>query len=291
MVSTIVSQHSETLLSYNIDPKRFAETVTESLLLNPLIIKADPTGLQRAIRACCREGLLPNGREAAIIVNQKTGFTSYQTMKEGLLKIIYDATGADFRAGHWKEGDEAEIIEGAGFDASIRIMRLFTKDPKPRPVIGAYLWIKEPGKNAEIFIFDAENIAKAKSMGNTYKDDSAWNVWEGKMAEKSVIKSACNSMLYRVASSAMKNRMIAVIEGEDTDVPAELEMPAADEDGVLIEEEEEVEQKPEPKPKPRARRKKETPEPPKEETLIPVEEETGKEENRGFLPPDKLGEF
>lgn len=79
------SELRSALPSY-ITPEKFKQVVVTALQLNPTLLTLDRSSLYTACLNCASDGLLPNGREAALVPFK--GTIKYMPMVGGILKLI-----------------------------------------------------------------------------------------------------------------------------------------------------------------------------------------------------------
>jgi recombination protein RecT len=79
------SELKSALPSY-ITPEKFKQVVVTALQLNPTLLTLDRASLYTACLNCASDGLLPNGREAALVPFK--GTIKYMPMVGGILKLI-----------------------------------------------------------------------------------------------------------------------------------------------------------------------------------------------------------
>ena len=197
MISGVLDEQTHTLARQGLDPKVFNNVVLEAMLANANILEANQTQLVVAMRKVCQDGLVPNGREAALIVSGN-GNVSYLPMRDGMCKIIHRLLGAEIRAGHVRANSSStvKITERTDADDAVEIVSSFDdEDDGSGTVNGAWVWIKVPGHFAFVHRFTKRDIDAAREASNK-KTSGPWENWTGFMAEKAVVKSGCRRALY-----------------------------------------------------------------------------------------------
>ena len=202
LAASVIMGQVATISRWRVNPEDYKEAVIEAILLNPDLIGAKDADFANAIRRCCQDGLVPNGREA-VLYPTRGGGVAYVQMKEGVLKIIYNATEAEIHSGHIKEGDEYDVEENIGRDPTIKLRKLLTADSTKRQVIGAWCWMKIGNKSADFILLDRSDIESARSNAPS-PNSPAWKNWYGSMAEKVAIKKLMTQQRYKALSD--KNR-------------------------------------------------------------------------------------
>jgi recombination protein RecT len=111
---------------------RFARATSTALLQNPELAKSDEAALFQAVVKCAQDGLLPDGREAALVLYK--GKAQYLPMIGGVRKIAAEF-GWTIRTHVVYENDQFEVDQGGG--------RADRTGPAPLgaergPIVGAY---------------------------------------------------------------------------------------------------------------------------------------------------------
>ena len=184
------------LARHGLDPKHFAAVVKEAVLSNPDIISCTQESLARALRKCCRDGIIPDGDSGAIVPFGNEAVA--MPMVTGLKHMAYQALGAEIRAGAIYEGDAVEVIQGVGVEPMIKVTATGTEfftDNKDAPVVGAYCWLKLPHEDMpRLTIFKPRDIDRVRASSRA--KGGPWKTWPDRMAVKSCVKSAINDIRY-----------------------------------------------------------------------------------------------
>jgi recombination protein RecT len=167
----------------DINPDQFIHALVTSARINPELLGCQFQSIWLACMRACRDNLLPDGREGAIVPYRDKA--TWIPMYQGLLKRFrasgqchwitaevvrkgepferwIDQHGEHFR--HVPEGDEAMPIEKV-YAAAI------TKD-------GAFY----------AAVLSIGEINKIKAMSKTSREDSPWKIWPGEMMKKSALR-------------------------------------------------------------------------------------------------------
>lgn len=156
---------------------RFARSTITALMQSPDLAKADEASLFQSIVKCATDGLLPDGREAALVIYK--GKVSYLPMIAGVRKIAAEY-GWTIHTHVIYANDQFEIDLGAG----LPIHRPAALSGERGDMIGA--WAKathRDGRAPLVEVMRAEDIAKAKAVAQT---DRVWKQWPAQMWEKTV---------------------------------------------------------------------------------------------------------
>lgn len=171
-----------TLLSDSgIDPRLFLETCRRSLMRDPELVNCDPGSFIQAALNCAGDGLVPDGRKAAIV--RFKGQAQYMPMYQGLLDVAY-------RSGQFKSIEAQVVYEGDEFDYDMGD-NPFIRHKRPlestsTKIIGAYCIAKTT--NGGIFreVMGAGDLAKVRAVSRATKGPNI--DWPGEMARKAPLR-------------------------------------------------------------------------------------------------------
>ena len=215
-----IMAQSTTIAMHGLDPEQFADVLVEALHANDKLSKADQNQLISCLRRACQDGVIPDGREGALIVN-KHGDVSFQVMRDGWARIFHRAfPGSVLKSGYVREGQNVVVTTDTVKGDRVKVKTSFAgHDPKSR-VIGSWCLIEVRGFKPFVHVFYEDDIAKARAATKTTSANSAWNTWTNRMAEKAVVKSAIRKALYMYPVEARLKK--AVEESLDRDDAADL---------------------------------------------------------------------
>ena len=204
-------------LPAHVPAERFVRIVMTAVQKNPDLLQADRKSLFAACMQCAQDGLLPDGRDAALVVgNSKDKKTQswvkmvqYRTMIGGVLKkarqsgeiksISVDTVREGDRFRHYK--DEA----GEHFEHES-----LTDNDSDAPILWVYaaVWLKDGGfyfrKMSKARIEQARAVSRAK-------DDGPWKEWWEEMAHKTVLRNLSKLL-------PMSSEIDSMLRQEDQDV-------------------------------------------------------------------------
>ena len=169
-------------LPAHINVERFKRIVTTAINRTPdLYLKADRRSLFNACVQCASDGLVPDGREAALVIYGNKA--QYLPMVGGVIKRMRnsgDVASVDAQVIH--EHDHFEYA--LGDDA--RIVHKPTLG-EPGKVIGAYAIIKL--MNGEVLreVMSVAQIEKVRAVSRSSKN-GPWVQWFDEMARKTVLR-------------------------------------------------------------------------------------------------------
>lgn len=169
-------------LPENISPDRFVRITVTMLLQSPEIAECDPDSIFRALLRCAADGLLPDGREAAIgpFKNNKTGKkeATYLPMIGGLRQKLAQF-GWSLRTRVVYEHDEFSYEYGLDQHLTHRPPPPGTERGKR---IAAYAVASHRDGRKEFTVMSAAEVEKVRALAKT---EQVWSKWPDQMWEKS----------------------------------------------------------------------------------------------------------
>lgn len=202
-------------LPAHITPEKFQRTVMTAAQSNPDILKADRATLITACMKAAQDGLLPDGREAALVVfNTRTNVggswqsvaqVQYMPMAFGLRKKILQSgeiSSLETSVVYRREWEEGHFIVEGGTEAMLRhrpMLDLTDADLADENIIAAYsvATMKDGTKSFEVMrraeINKVRQASKTGALGREYKGKpqepkGPWVDWFGEMARKTVMR-------------------------------------------------------------------------------------------------------
>lgn len=165
---------------------RFVRAAVTALLENPEITEAEPNSLYQAVLRSAQDGLLPDGREAALVLYKKKGEqrkrAQYLPMIGGYRKVAAEH-GWALRTEVVREGDTFDYE--LGLEPRLTHRRAPLGD-KPGDLVGAYAVGKHLATGAtELEVMTGAEIAKVRATSRA-KDAGPWVDWPERMWEKTV---------------------------------------------------------------------------------------------------------
>lgn len=236
-------------LPSHIKPEKFQRVVMTVVQQTPELLAADRHSLLAACTKCAADGLVPDGREAALVIfNTKTkdgGWekrVQYMPMLAGLQKrarntgeisgieahVIYEHD--DFT---WRQGTESEL-------------RHIPKFPGPRGgPIGAYAIARfKDGSQPQVEVMDVDEINRVRAISRA-KDSGPWVSWWSEMARKTVFRRLSKWLpadaevddLIRRDDENEADMPGVVLEGDHAPAPAQITVSKLDAlEGEVVEE-------------------------------------------------------
>lgn len=168
---------------------RFTRTTLTAIQQNPDLVQADRQSLFTGITRAAQDGLLPDGREGALVIfNRKAGngwskHVQWMPMVAGIIKRLAQS-GISIDAQVVYENDE--FSQTLGDDAAIHHKAPPLGKPRGEP-LGAYAIART--RDGLVFreVMDVDQIEQVRSASRA-KDSGPWAQWWTEMARKTVIR-------------------------------------------------------------------------------------------------------
>lgn len=179
----------EAVLPPQIPTDRFVRTAITAVGMNPDLLRTDRRSLLGACMKAAQDGLLPDGREAALVIFK--GKAQYMPMVAGLLKkarqsgqissisahVVYERDEFDYQLGDEERIHHKPVITG--------------ERGKP---IAVYAIARTTDGGAYREVMSVAQVEKVRSSSRASKPDSPWNTWWDEMARKTVIRRLAKYM-------------------------------------------------------------------------------------------------
>ena len=167
----------------DVDPKHFIRAVVTAAQINPDLQACSFQSLWLACMRACRDGLLPDGREGAIVPYKSNA--QWIPMYQGLLK--------KFRAsGQCKWIGSDVVREGETFEHWVgndgEHFKHVPGDDGTKPIIKVYAAALTKDSGFYVAVMSMADIQKIKNMSKASRDDSPWKVWPEEMMKKTVLR-------------------------------------------------------------------------------------------------------
>lgn len=165
----------EAALPPNVTPERFVRVAVTALQRQPDLANANPDSILQEMMRCAQDGLVPDGREAAIV--KRGDKASYMPMIGGFRKICADH-GWTLRTRVAYANDDFSYSEEPP-----DIHHVPVRPGTDRGDLIAAYAIAEHGDGRKIQrVLHPEEIAKRRAVATT---QNVWNTWTAQMWEKS----------------------------------------------------------------------------------------------------------
>jgi len=169
-------------LPEHVSPERFVRVVVTAIQSNPDLQRADRDSVLGAALKCAQDGLVPDGREAALVVYG--GKAAYLPMIAGVLAKVRRSGELLTISAHVVHEHDA-FTYTLGDDETIE-HRPELAGPRGKPIaVYAVAKTKDGGVYREVMSIEeierVRNVSKAKNNG-------PWVQWWGEMARKTVLR-------------------------------------------------------------------------------------------------------
>lgn len=183
----------KSVLPAHIDPKKFIRTVVGAIQNNPEILACDRSTIYSACQNAARDGLILDGREAALVkYNSKKGAVcQYMPMVAGILKKLRNSKQLSSITAQIVREKDSFSFNPAMDDVPNHKPDWFGDRGK---MIGVYAVarMKDGATVTEIMnITEIESVRICSMGGNdreTNKPKGIWLKWYGEMARKTVLR-------------------------------------------------------------------------------------------------------
>lgn len=166
----------------HVDVKKFIRVTMTAVQTNPALLDADRRTLFSAATRAAQMGLLPDGREAAIVTFK--GQAQLMPMLGGILKLARNS-------GEIASIDAQIVYSADKFTYRPGIDTVPAHEPdwfgNRGEMIGVYAVAKMKDGAAYVEIMNKQQIDKIRSVSRS-KDSGPWVQWYDEMARKSVIR-------------------------------------------------------------------------------------------------------
>jgi recombination protein RecT len=166
--------------------ERFIRVVMTAVQLNPDLLACERVSLFNSAMRCAQDGLLPDGREAALVPFKNK--VQYLAMYGGLLKKFRNS--GQFRwitAGIVYEGDEySHYIDETG--EHFRHVPSDHADDKDRKIRRVYALATTKDGGSFIADMPLADVNKRRNESRASREDAPWNKWTKEMMLKTAIR-------------------------------------------------------------------------------------------------------
>lgn len=189
--SVIMQQGIASLLPAQVTPEQFTRTAATALIENAELQKADKQSLVLALTRCAKDGLMPDGREAALVVrstkvnNQFVKKAVYMPMVDGVIKRARQSGQvANIIAKVVYAQDEFEYVIDENGEHLTHRPSFVDGDE----VVKVYAFAKLNSGELVVEVMSRADVEKIRDTVQSAKyDSSPWVKWFDRMALKTVI--------------------------------------------------------------------------------------------------------
>ena len=240
-------------LPSSVTPDRFVRAAVTALMQNPELATADQASLLQSIIRCAQDGLLPDGREAALVIfnakvkegNEERWIkkVQYMSMIGGLRKIAADY-GWTLRTRVVYANDEFEHEEGL---APKLVHKPARQGTERGALYAAYAIASKPGQEPIMKVLYRDDVERRKNASKS-KNNGPWTQHEPAMWEKSAGRDAFDEIPMSESDRERADKMMSAADEYDDPVaalygstaPAIADIPFDEETGEVLEGEYEV---------------------------------------------------
>lgn len=205
----------EKALGAGVDADKFTRVALTTIQNNPDLLSKDRRSLFSAIHSCAQDGLMPDGREAALIPFK--GEVKYMPMVAGYCKRARNS-------GEIGSMDAAVVYSNDEFEQWTDETGPHFKHVRARGDRGEREAVYAYAVTKDKFLYF--ELLSAKEVANVQKQSRSQNIWNGpfgdEMWRKTAIRRLCKHRL--PSSSDMTNMLKADAEefaAQETEVPVE----------------------------------------------------------------------
>jgi len=195
-----------------IPPERFIRAVVTAAQINPDILACQWLSVWLACMRACRDGLLPDGVEGAIVPYKEKA--TWIPMYRGLLRKFQES-------GHFKWIGANVVREGEEFshfiDDTGEHFRHLPNSNIDAAVVKVYAAATTLKGGVFIAVMQRAEIDKIRKLSRAQRDDAPWNQWFDEMAKKTALRRL----------SKMLPSGSLIVEDEDEDDQPQLRVAAA----------------------------------------------------------------
>ena len=183
-----MKQQIASLLPPGVSQDRFTRTTVVAINTNPDLLSADRQSLYNAISRCAADGLMPDSREAALVIyNEKVGNDQWKKavrcmpMVEGIIKQMAKAGYAVYAVSVY-ENDEVKVYNDDDGQHFVHSPQPF----KPRGNLVGVAAVARKDGTAFVETMTVDEIEKVKASSKM-ANKGAWVQWYDRMGQKSVL--------------------------------------------------------------------------------------------------------
>ncbi len=186
--SEAMKEQISKLLPPDVSYDRFTRTTMVAINTNPDVLQADRQSLYNAISRAAADGLMPDGREAALVVYSEKRGNNYvkavrhMPMVEGIVKMMGKAGIKAYAASVYA----SDVIEVWNDDNGQHIKH--KPEPfKPRgEMVGVYAVATDKDGTTYVETLNLDEIDRIRASSKS-GDKGPWAAWYDRMAQKSAL--------------------------------------------------------------------------------------------------------
>jgi len=169
-------------LPAHIPAERFFRIVLTAVQINPDLLACNRQSLFNSCMRCAQDGLLPDGREAALVPFKQA--VTYMPMYQGLLKKFRNS-------GQFKWITSGVVYEGENYEHFIdETGEHFKHVPGEHngKIKRIYALATTKDGGSFIHVMSPDDVDKRRKFSRASREDAPWNVWPEEMMKKTAIR-------------------------------------------------------------------------------------------------------
>lgn len=198
---TKMEQQIQSVLPKHVDLHKFTRVVMTAVQAAPNLLTLDRQSLFRACVEAATDGLVPDGREGALV--PYAGKVQWLPMVWGIVKLVRQSGELEtLSANVVRDGDEFDHwVDEHGEHFKHR--PAYSAEDRPLKLVYAFARTKDGGVYFEAM--GAAEIEKFRKLSKA-KGDSPWSTWHDEMAKVRAIKRLCKRLPLAVDAIAAIER-------------------------------------------------------------------------------------
>jgi recombination protein RecT len=164
-----------------IPPDRFIRAVITAAQINPDILACEFQSLWLACMRACRDGLLPDGIEGAIVPYKSKA--TWIPMYRGMLRKFQES--GQFR---WVAADVVRVGEQFEYWITENGPHFKHKPEGGGAVVRAYAIATTQAGGVFVAVMSMHDLDKVRAMSRASRDDAPWKTWPEEMMKKSALR-------------------------------------------------------------------------------------------------------
>lgn len=190
-----------------IDPDRFVRVTLTALQQNPSLANGDRQSLYTAVIRCAQDGLLPDGKRAALVMFGQQ--VQYMPMIGGLREILANH-GIILATGVVHKNDSFEYELGVEPTMQHKPAAL---DADRGEAIGAWAQAKDADGNIYLEVMGKQDIEVVRQVSRA-KNGDLWTKWWGEAARKTVGRRLFKSLPLADKLDERESRILDAMDAE-----------------------------------------------------------------------------
>jgi len=170
-------------LPSDISPEQFIRALMTSVAINQDLLACNWNSLWLACMRACRDGLLPDGVEGAMVPYKST--VTWVPMYQGLLRRFR-------KSGNFKWITADVVRQGEEFthfiDENGEHFRHVPGDNVDAPLIKIYAMAHTKDGGIFVAVMPIAEANKIRAMSKSTRDDAPWKMWPGEMYKKTALR-------------------------------------------------------------------------------------------------------